>query len=49
MAPSPLPPPSSAVTKMFLFLSLTMCRRSNLLTGEGGGANHATARKLFLL
>ncbi len=34
LAASPLPLPSSPVM-MFLFLSLTLCRRSSILTGEG--------------
>jgi hypothetical protein len=33
--PPPLPP--SSVSKLFLFLSLPVCRRSSLLTGEGEG------------
>jgi hypothetical protein len=42
------PPSPSAVSKLSLFLSLPMCRRSSLLTGEKGGGvgveqNHATA------
>jgi hypothetical protein len=48
----PLPP--SPVSKLPLFLSLPVCRRSSLLTGEGGGreaevvgmeSNHTTERK----
>jgi hypothetical protein len=34
-APSPFP--LSRQTKFFLFLSLPVCRRSSLLSGEGGG------------
>jgi hypothetical protein len=46
--PTPFPSP---VSKLPLFLSLPMCRRSCLLTEEGGGEgvdvepNHTTARK----
>jgi hypothetical protein len=44
-APSPSPP----VSKLSLFLSLSVYRRSSLLTGKGGGVgeepNHTTARK----
>jgi hypothetical protein len=32
-----LPLPPSSVIKLALFLSLLVCRRSSLLTGEGGG------------
>ncbi len=35
----PLPPPP--VSKLSLFLSLPICRRSSLLTGEGGGGGGA--------
>jgi len=37
----------SPVSKLPLFLSLPVCRRSSLLTGEGVGEepNHANARK----
>ncbi len=34
--PTPYPPPSP-VSKVTLFLSLSVCRRSSLLTEEGGG------------
>ncbi len=44
--PGSSPPP---VSKLSLFLSLHVCRRSRLNAGEGGGAgeepNHTTARK----
>jgi hypothetical protein len=38
------------VSKLSLFLGLPVCRRSSLLTGEGGGGvveepNHKTARE----
>ncbi len=33
----PIPPPSSPVSKLSIFLSLPVCRQSSLLTGEGGG------------
>jgi hypothetical protein len=45
----PLPP--SPVSKLSLFLSLPVCRRPSLLTGEEGGGgvgeepNHTTAIK----
>ncbi len=44
------PPPASPlpVSKLSLFISLPVCRRSSLLTGEGVGEeepNHTTARK----
>jgi hypothetical protein len=35
LAPLPSPHPS-IVSRLFLFLSLAVCRRSSLLTGEGG-------------
>ncbi len=34
LAPRPHPPPS-LVSKLVLFLSLPVCRRSSLVTGEG--------------
>jgi hypothetical protein len=36
VAPPP-PAPPSPVSKLSLFLGLTVCRRSTLLAGEGGG------------
>ncbi len=53
LAPPP-PPPPSPVKKLPLFLSLPLCRRSSLLTGEGGEGvgkepNHTKARKPGLL
>jgi hypothetical protein len=51
-----LAPPPSLVSKLSLFLSLPVCRRSSLLTGDGGVGkgvgeepNHTTARSLVLL
>jgi hypothetical protein len=32
------PPPPLPVSKLTFFLSLPVCRRSSLLTGEGGGS-----------
>jgi hypothetical protein len=37
---SPTPFPNSPVSKLSLFLSLPVCRRSSLLTGEGEGGGH---------
>jgi hypothetical protein len=31
------PPPPLPVSKLYLFISLSVCRRSSLLTGGGGG------------
>ncbi len=51
-SPAPLPP--FPVSKLSLFLSLPVCRRSSLLTGGGGKVwaseepNHSTARSLAL-
>jgi hypothetical protein len=49
LAPPPIPSPLYPVSKLTLFLRLPVCRRSSLLTGEGGGGkgkpNHTTARK----
>jgi hypothetical protein len=48
--PTPVVPlPPSPASKLSLFLSLPVCRWSNLLTGEGGGRvgeepNHTIAR-----
>ncbi len=43
--PPPVPPPSSAtVSKLSLFLSLSLCRWSSLLN-TAGGPNHTTARE----
>ncbi len=49
LAPQP-PPPPSPVNKLSLFLSLPVCCRSSLLTGEGGEGvgmepNNFTGRK----
>ncbi len=45
---SPIPPPSPG-SKFSLFLSLPVCRRPSLMTGEGEAVgeepNHMTARK----
>jgi hypothetical protein len=49
------PLPLSSISKLSLFLSLPVCRRSSLLTGEGEGLgvgvepNHTTVRRLGLL
>ncbi len=36
--------PPSTVSKLSLFLSLPVCRRSSLLTGEGGGGDEGGAK-----
>ncbi len=50
---SSIPLPTLPASKLCLFLSLRMCRRWSLLTGEGEGVgkepNHTSARKLGLL
>ncbi len=52
LAPPP-PPPPSHVSNLSPFISLSVCRWSSLLTGEGGGdgvgATHATPKKLVPL
>jgi hypothetical protein len=47
MAPGIPPFPPSPVSKLSLFLSLPVCRRSNLLTrkGGGGGAKSYNSKK----
>ncbi len=40
-------PPPPPVSTLSLFLTLPIYRRSRLLTGKGGGANHTTEEKAW--